>query len=187
MEFKRIVPSIVKHVMMRNYRPYEKILRDIRGRGDVWMVSQGAYMAWWLKRENATLKVAVSNGTCRVHTSLENAVIEMFPGKFLDSATVPIEGSGFSGEVWLTIDSSLERKELLIELLRREGILNFRIAEEGGFFLSQVEMGPVLDTVHTNLYQRGRFFEADASAVRQIVIDKLAEHNIPLLRIWYRE
>ena len=149
------------------------------------MVSQGEYMAWWLKRENAILEITVSDGTCRAYTSLENAVIERFPGEFLDSPTIAYQGSGFSGEVWLTIDSELEKRELLIELLKREGILNFRIAEEGKFLLSQAEMGPLLEDIHIKLHQRGRFFEEDVSAVRQVVINKLAVYNLPLLRIWY--
>jgi hypothetical protein len=185
MKLGQVARSIKKHIVMKNYRPYERILRHIRARGDIWMVSQGEYMTWWVRREDATLKITVSDGTCQVYTSLEGAVIEKFRGEFLDSSTLPIAGSAFSGEVWITIDAGLERKELLIELLRREGILNFRVARQGEIFLSQAEMGPILDTAHANLCQRGRSFESDASAVRQIVIDKLAVHGLPLLRIWY--
>jgi hypothetical protein len=185
MKVGQIVRSIAKHAVMRNYRPYEYILRHIRARGDIWMVSQGEYMAWWLKRENATLRVTVSDGVCRAYTSLENAVIERFPGEFLDSPSVLCQGTEFSGEVWLTVDNGLKRKELLIELLKREGILNFRIAREGRFFLSQAELGPLLEDIHTKLHQRGRFFEEDIAVVRRILIDRLAAHGLPLLRMWY--
>jgi hypothetical protein len=176
---------MIKHVMMNNYSPYEEILRHMKSRADIWTVSQGEYMAWWLEREDATLEIVVSDGTCRADTSLENAVIESFSGEFLDSPITPCPETEFSGEVWFTIDNRLAKKELLAELLKREGILNFRVAEAGEFFLSQAELGPLLEDIHSKLHQRGRFFEEDVSAVRQVVIDKLAVYNLPLLRIWY--
>jgi len=182
----QITPSIVRSLGMRNSQPYEQILRHVRARGDIWIVSQGEYMSWWLKRENASLKITVSEGRCQVDTSLENAVLEKFPGEFLDSPTVSCDEPKFSGEVWITLDTALEKKGLLIELLKREGILNLRIAEEGEFMLSQEEIGPLLEEIDARVQQwQGRFFEADACAIRQIVIDKLAARHLPLLRVWY--
>lgn len=171
---------------MRNYQPYEQVLKHIRARDDIWIASQGEYIAWWQQRDNAALKITVSEEKCQVHTSLENAVIEKFPGEFLDSPIAPCPGTTFSGEVWITLDSALEKKETLIEILKREGILNYRIANEGEFMLSQQKVGDLLEEIDARMRQRkGRLTEADIGAVRQIVLDKLAAHRLPLLRVWY--
>lgn len=186
MKFDRIVGSLIRHVVMRNSRPYEQVLREIKARGDIWMVSQGEYIAWWLKRENATLEVTVSDGMCRAYTSLENGVIEKWPGEFISSSAVPCPETKLSGEVWITIDSTLEKKDLLIEILRREGILNFRVAAEGEFMLSRQEMAPVLEQIHPAFHEwQGQFLADHVRAVRQIVAKKLAAKHLPLLRIWY--
>ncbi len=139
-----------------------------------------------MKRENATLKVMVSEGTCQVSTSLENGVIEKFPGEFLELSTISSQETTFHGELLITVDSAMEKKELLIELLKREGILNFQIAEEGEFILSQEDVGHLLEEIDTKLQQgQVKLLENDVRTLRQIVIDKLAAHNLPLLRIWY--
>jgi hypothetical protein len=185
-KLSQVIPSLLRHLTARNSQPYEQILRHIRTREDIWVVSQGEYMSWWLKRENASLKITVSEGRCQIDTSLENAVIEKFPGEFLDLPIVFCEETKFSGEVWITLDSVLEKKELLIELLKREGIFNFRIADEGEFMLSQKDVGPLLEEIDTGLHKgEGRLSEDNVRAIRQIVIDKLAARRLPLLRIWY--
>jgi len=185
MRLRQLKRALLRHLMMRNYKAYEQVLEHIKARGDIWMTSQGEYMLWWQKRENASLKVVVADGMCTVDSSLEAAVFEKFPGEFLRSPAVPCGKTGFFGEVWLTVDSTLEKKELLIEVLKREGILNFRVAKEGEFLLSHEEMGALLEEIDTKLHERGRLFEADIAAVRQVIIDKLAECGLPLLRIWY--
>lgn len=177
--------TVLRHLMMRNYPAYEQVLKAIRTQGDIWMTSQGEYIVWWQKRKNATLRVVVADGVCTVDSCLEDAVFEKFPGEFLDSFTVQCEKTGFSGEVWITIDTNLEKQDLLIELLRREGILNFRVAKEGEFLLSQENLGELLEEIDVKLRERGRLFEADIAAVRRVVIGELAERGLPLLRIWY--
>lgn len=182
----RLVPSIVRHLVIRNSTLYDQILQHLRAQGDIWIVSQGEYINWWIKRENASLKITVSEGRCHVHTTLENAVIQRFPEEFLDSPIVLCEGTEFSGEVWITLDSALQKKELLIEILKREGILNFRVAKEGEFLLSQENVGPILEEIDGKLYQRQyKAFEDGVCAIRQIVVDELDAHKLPLLRIWY--
>jgi len=185
MRLGRMKRTVFRHLMMRNYVVYEQVLKAIRARGDIWMTSQGEYMLWWQKRENTTLRVVAADGMCTVTSPLEGAVFEKFPGEFLRAPGVPCEKAGFSGEVWLTIDDTLEKKALLIELLKREGILNFRVAKEGEFLLSHEDLGALLKGIDIKLHERDRLFEADIAAVRQVIIDKLAERGLPLLRIWY--
>jgi hypothetical protein len=99
---------------------------------------------------------------------------------------VSCEETKFSGEVWVTLDSALEKKELLIEILKREGILNYRIAKEGEFMLSQENVGPILEEISGKFHQRQyQTFEDGVRAIRRTVIDQLAAHNLPLLRVWY--
>lgn len=185
MKLKQMKRTVLRHLMMENYKAYEQVLKHIRARGDIWMISQGEYMAWWQRREKATLRIIVSDGMCKVESSLENAVFERFPGEFMSSGVMQCEEARFSGEVWLTVDSTLEKRELLIEVLRREGILNFTVAKEGEFLLSHEEMEALLEEIDTKLHERGRLFEADIAALRQVVVDKLSERGLPLLRIWY--
>jgi len=185
MKLKQMKRTALRHLMMKNYKAYEQVLKHIKARGDIWMTSQGEYIAWWQKRERATLKITVSDGMCKAESCLENAIFEKFPGEFTYSGEAQCEATDFSGEIWLTVDSALEKKDLLIEVLKREGILTFRVAKEGEFLLSHEEMGALLEEIDTKLHERGRLFEVDIAAVRQVVIDKLAKHGLPLLRIWY--
>jgi hypothetical protein len=158
----------------------------MRAQDDIWIVSQGEYIEWWQQRENSPLKITVSDGRCHIHFPLDQAVIEKFPNEFLDSPTIPCPEATFSGEVWITVDSAQEKKEILIEILKREGILNFRVADEGEFMLSRQELTGLLEEIESRMCQRqGRLLEADIGAVRQIVRNKLATHHLPLLRVWY--
>jgi hypothetical protein len=184
-KISQIIPFLLRNLVARQSRTFERILKHIKARGDIWTVSQGEYISWWMKRENASLKITVFEGRFQVYTSLENAVIEKFPGKFLDSPNVPCKNTKYFGEVWITVDNTLEKKELLIELLKREGIFNFRIAGEGEFMLSREDVGALLDEIEVGLIEHRALYENNVRAIRQIVIDKLAERNLPLLRIWY--
>lgn len=185
-KLQRIQRALVRHLVAKNSQPYEQILQYVRAHGDIWITSQGAYMAWWQEREQATCRVIVSEGMCRVQTSLKNAVIEKFPGQFLEESTIPCEQTNYSGEVWLTLDRAIEKKEILIEILKREGILNFRVANEGEFMLSHQEVDPLLEEIEERWRQQhGRWLEADVAAIRQVVIDKLTSRQLPLLRVWY--
>lgn len=185
-KLSQIARIVRRHLTMQTLEPYEQVLKYVSARGGIWTASQGEYMSWWRKRENATLKIVVSDGVCQAHTSLENGVIEKWPGEFLSSSAVPCPETKLSGEVWITIDSTLEKKDLLIEILRREGILNFRVAAEGEFMLSRQEMAPVLEQIHPAFHEwQGQFLADHVRAVRQIVARKLAAKRLPLLRIWY--
>jgi hypothetical protein len=74
----------------------------------------------------------------------------------------------------------------LAEILRREGILNFRIGDDGDFLLSKAELGSHLEIVQRNAHKtQGKFFVNDLNFIRKIIIEKLAKQNLPLLRIWY--
>jgi hypothetical protein len=181
-----VKPAAVRHLIARNTQPYERILKYVRNRDDIWVASQGEYIDWWQQRENACLKITVSQGTCQAQTALDKVVIEKYPDEFLDTPTVSCPEAIFSGEVWVTIDRTIERKDILISILKREGILNFRVADDGEFMLSQAEMTPLLEKIEANLHQRkGSFLEDDIRAIREIVLAKLAVYRIPLLRIWY--
>lgn len=181
-KISQATPFLLRHLMARQFKPYEQVLRYVREREDIWIASQGEYMSWWQKRANATLKVTVCEGKCQVDTSLENGVIEKFPGEFLDTPVIPCEQTTFSGDVWITLDSALEKKELLIELLKREGIFNFRVSDQGEFILSKQDVGSLLAEIVAN---QGRATEENVRTLRQLVINKLAAHNLPLLRVWY--
>jgi hypothetical protein len=185
MKLRQLQRTLVRHLTMRDCRAYERLLKHVQARGDVWMTSQGTYVAWWQERGKSTLRVTVSDGVCRAESSLKNAAVEKFPGEFVPAGMVRCDGSSFSGEVWLTVDSTLEERELLIELLKQEGILNFRVARDGEFFLSRQEVAPLLTTIDAKLRERSRLFEADISLIRQLIVDKLAARGLPLLRIWY--
>jgi hypothetical protein len=182
----QIKPALIRHIAARNSEPYERILQYIRKQKDIWIVSQGEYMEWWVNRSKASLRINVINGLCHIRTDLEGAVMERFPGEFFSASTVPCENTDFSGDIWITIDSKLKRKELLIEILKREGILNYQITNTGDFVLSGEALDPLLEQVEASVSKRrGKFWEADIYAIRQIIIDKLARHNLPLLRVWY--
>lgn len=179
---KRALDRILK---MQNYAPYERVLSAVANQGDVWVVSQGEYMDWWDRRTKGTLKLLVSNGQCRAETDLVNAAFEKFPGEFFTSATIPCPNSDFDGEIQLTIDKSLRRKNLLIEALRREGILNFAVGTGGEFFLSH-EIDSTLADMEISLNERNmKQFHQCVYLVRQAVINRLSQRNLPLIRIWY--
>jgi peptidoglycan/xylan/chitin deacetylase (PgdA/CDA1 family) len=182
----QVTPFFIRHIMAHNNGPYERLLQYLRVRPDIWIVSQGGYMTWWSQREEAELTVTVSEGQCRMVTLLENAVIEKFPGTFLDEPVYNLPETTYSGPVWITIHQDVEKQDLLAELLKREGILNIRVASEGDFILSQSEVGQTLDEIHERMdLGRVKPLEPLVLKIRQLVLDKLAAHNLPLFRIWY--
>ncbi len=190
-----ITPAVARHFLTRDTRPYERILQYMRSKPDIWITSQGDYIQWWVERSQMTLRITVTAGVCQIEASSPRAVIEQVPGKFLQTKAVSCPyttfvDTTFVGEVWITIDPALPQKELLIELLHREGIMNWRIAESGDFMLSAAEVGPLLAKITHDMQNRtvrtpGRPLEADVQAVRQLVMAKLAEQKLPLWRVWY--
>ena len=181
--FKLLKNSIRRHLTMRSYEPYERLLSHLRERGDIWMVSQGEFLDWWLQRERATLRVVRAEGKVRAETDLEGAVIEKFPGEFLDSEQVAYETDRPDGELVVTIDETLPRKELLVEVLKQEGILNFRYGTQGEVFLG-TELSPLLEEIEQKLEGvDGHLLLGDTARVRQRVVEQLA--GAPLLRVWY--
>jgi hypothetical protein len=82
------LPFLLRHLVGRNFRPYEKLLQQLKAREDVWIASQGEYISWWRRRERAAFKVSVRDGRCFVDTSLKDGVIEKFPGEFLEAPAV---------------------------------------------------------------------------------------------------
>jgi hypothetical protein len=182
----KIFSSLARHLLFDNYHSYQKILKNIQTQRDIWVTTQGEYMAWWLKREKAKLQIKVNDKQCHIYTSLENAIIEQFPGEFIKSKKVTCEKSNYSGNVWITIDRKIHSKEFLAEILMREGILNYRIGDNGDFMLSKAELGSQLELMQRKAHQRqGKFYVDDIKFIRKIIIDKLAKRNLPLLRIWY--
>ncbi len=177
--------ALDRNFKMKNYVPYERFLGAMAGRGDIWMVSQGEYINWWDHRINGTLKLLACPGQCRAKTDLANAVFEKFPGEFFNSTTIPCPDSDFDGQIQLTIDQSLGRKDLLIEALRREGILNFTVGSGGEFFLSH-KIDTILVDMEVSLKERNmKQFDQCVHRVRQAVIDLLGRRNLPLIRVWY--
>jgi hypothetical protein len=182
----QIIPSIIRGIAAKNSKSYELILQYLRERKDIWTVPQGEFISWWAKRENADFKVTVSGGVCRINTSLDNAVIERFPGNYLDVPFFSCPKTSFSGDLWITIDKNVEKKNLLIELLKREGILNIQVDRKGVFIISQEDVGELLTAIEAKMKTgQVKLLEADVSKVRQIVINKLSKYHLPLLRIWY--
>ena len=167
-----------------NHGPYERVLDAAASRGDIWVVSQGEYLSWWDRRAKGMLRLWISDGECRVETDLREAVLERFPGEFFPPASVPCPGSDFDGEIRLIIDESLDRKPLLIEALRREGILNFDVGKGGEFFLSH-GMDGILADMEASLRARdmSRLHQC-ICLIRQAVIDCLDQRNLPLIRVW---
>src|SRR5688572_10845246 len=98
-KFSQLIPVFLRHVTTRQMQPYERILADMQTRPDIWCVSQGQYMAWWLERANTTLNLTVANGACHIETPLTDAVIEIYPGKLVQPSSVPCPRSDFEGEV----------------------------------------------------------------------------------------
>ncbi|MCB0208638.1 MAG: hypothetical protein KDJ52_04895 [Anaerolineae bacterium] len=189
MKVSQLQSSLLRHFIVNNTKPYEAILKNVRSRPDVWVTSQGDYIDWWQKRENSTLTIVVADGQCRVSSSLENAVIEKFPGEFIETSVVACPETTFSGELWITIDRRIPHNVWLMEFLKREGIFNVRVADEGEFMISWEEVAPLIETIETKQRDRRRTrpFEEDVIALRQMVIDKLAQRHLPLLRVWYHQ
>jgi hypothetical protein len=195
----QILPFLARNLVTNEARPYARALAQIRQRPDVWTPSQGEYVAWWQAREQADLEVAIVDGQCHVFLSLENGVIERFPADsvteagpdwpardFVTTARVPCPETTHRGPVWVTIDGGVHKKELLIELLRREGILNLRTGSEGAFVLSQEDVGSLLDEVEARMNRpHMASFEEQAGQLLQIVRHKLATRGLPLFRAWY--
>ena len=181
--FKLLKNSIRRHLTMRSYEPYEKLLSHLQARGDIWMISQGEFLDWWLKRESATLRVICAEGKVRAETDLEGAVIEKSPGEFFESGQVAYETDRPDGELVVTIDETLPRRELLVEALKQEGILNFRFGTQGGVFLGK-ELSPLLQEIEEKLDGvDGYLLLGDTARVRQRVVEQLK--GAPLLRVWY--
>ncbi len=177
--------AIERYTKIRSYRPYERVLRSVQARGDVWMASQGEYAGWWDRRHRASLSIRVSEARCSVRSDLEGAVFEKFPGEFLTSHTVGCPDCSLSGDVQWVVDASLARRDLLIEALRREGIMNTSIGKDGEFFLSH-ELDDILEMMEGHL-RRQELAEYDETivAVRDLVVARLAKQGLPLIRIWY--
>lgn len=185
-----ITPALLRHLVSQNTQSYTRILQYVRARPDIWVTTQGNYIAWWRERERMGLAIHVIDGKCCIETSLPNAVIEQVPGRFLTAKEIPCATSRYTGAVTITIDPTLTRKELLLELLRREGILNVEVATAGAFHLSDAEVAPLLAKIEVDMTKRtalapGRPLEEDVQAIRRIVQKKLAAYNLPLLRVWY--
>ena len=170
---------------IRLYRPYHKVLEQVAAREDVWMASQGEYVTWWRNRSHASLRIAVYENTMTACTDVEGAVLEAHPGEFLTSNQVACENCSFSGDVQWVIDETLERKHLLVDALQREGIMNVSEGVESAFLLSH-ELDELLERMEAHL--RGGdlgAYDQDILEVREVVVARLAERGLPLVRIWY--
>ena len=185
--------AVVKRALRRHFRanslpPYERVLQRITSRGDIWATSQGEYMAWWCKRRAASFKIWVADEQILAHTDLDRAILEKVPERFLPTGETTVCGpydGAFCGEVQIVIDATLKRKELLIDALQREGILNITVGEGGDFYLSH-ELDPLLDEMESHLRQQMlRNYDQDILRVRDAVAAKLAERGLPLIRVWY--
>jgi hypothetical protein len=183
-KFSQLLPVFLRHVTTRQMQPYERMLAELQTRPDIWCVSQGQYMAWWLERANTTLNLTVANGVCHIETPLADAVIEIYPGKLVQPLSFPCPQSNFAGEVFIALHPAIEKRELCVELLKLEGILNVRVTDHGPFLITQDEVGPLLDDIDTQM-QRQQLSQAKMASLRQIVIDKLALQCLPLMRLWY--
>jgi hypothetical protein len=177
--------AIERYTKIRSYQPYERVLRSVRARGDVWMASQGEYASWWDRRHKASLHITVSDGVCTVASDLEGVVFQKLTGEFLTGDSVRCADTSFVGELLLVIDSSLVHKHLLVEALRREGIMNLSVGGEGEFLLSH-EFDDVLAKMEGHL-RRQELEEYDETviSVRDAVASMLAARSLPLIRIWY--
>jgi len=177
--------AVERYTKIKSYCPYQRVLQTVRARGDVWMTSQGEYAGWWDRRHRTSLNITVSEATCTVSSDLENAVFESYPGTFLTSSTVACPDSSFTGDLRLVVDASLARQELLLEALRREGIMNTTIGGKGAFFLSH-ELDDVLERMENHLHrQELAEYDETIAAVRDSIVAMLAQQGLPLIRIWY--
>lgn len=177
--------ALIRHLLMQNNRPYEQVLSRFRRQGDIWLVSQGEVLQWWQAREQATFRVRVADGLCYPELSLENGVIEKYPGEFLAAEPVACESALMTGEVTIGIDPDLAHREILIELLKREGMLNYKLSVKEPVGLTVANIGPLLKRIEAKLRERGRYFEEDVAELRQVIVQNLAEQGLPLLRVWY--
>jgi hypothetical protein len=179
--------AIYRNLNLQTLAPYQKFLRAISKRGDVWVVSQGEYILWWQKRASSDLRIVVSNKECHVTTNLSKAVMENYPNDFYASpqVAIPCPESNFDGPILLTIDKNLKQKELFKEALRREGILNYTEGANGAFFFSK-EVSLTLEKMAAAL-KRSRMedFHQCVGEIRQLIVERLAQRGVPLLRIWY--
>ena len=189
--FKLLRNSFRRHMNMQSYAPYEKLLRELRARGDIWMVSQGEYLEWWLRRESAGLQVVCAGGKVRAETDLEGAVIEScLPNgngsrEFVESGAVAGDTDRPDGEIVVTVDEDLPRiqKDILVEALKQEGILNFQMGREGDIFLG-AELSPLLGEMEGKLDGvDGHLLLEDVARVRDRVVEQLGK--TPLVRVWY--
>jgi hypothetical protein len=185
MDLSVIRRAVERYTKIQSYPPYKRVLKSVRARGDVWMASQGEYARWWDRRHKASLTLNITQGVCIVGSDLTDAVFERFPGEFLTTGSVPCPGSSFTGELKVVVDDSLERKHLLIEALRREGIMNLSVGKEGTFFLSH-ELDGALERMEEHLRrQELAEYDAEILAIRDMVAALLDQKGLPLIRIWY--
>jgi hypothetical protein len=191
-EIVQVLPFLGRHLIANQLAPYKRVLAHVREKPEIWATTQGDFVAWWMTRDQATLEVTVSDGQCHVSTSLEDAVIELISEDvgeqpcFLDTDTLSCPETTHSGPVWITINPALAKKATLIELLKREGILNLCISSDGPFNIGPEDVGSLLDEVGAKMQSPwGESFEPQVRALCRVVASKLAKHHVPLLRVWY--
>ena len=193
-KLQRVQPAAMRHLLAHNIRPYTRILQSICAQEEIWNTTQGDYMKWWRERETMRFSVHVAAGQCQVLAASPRAEIELYQGpmtehEFLEETTVACPQSDFSGECVITIDPTMQHQATLIEFLRREGVLNYRVGqpgEEGDFFLAAAELDPLLAPVYERMMQHiDQPVPTDVAAVMEIVRQKLAQRGLPLLRVWY--
>lgn len=177
--------ALMRHLLMRNNKPYEQALSRFQRQGDIWLVSQGEYLHWWQAREQAPFTVRVADGHCYPELSLQNGVIEHYPGHFLPAEAVACEATVVTGEIFIGIDPELAHRDILVELLKREGILNYKLSGNEAVVLNSTNVGPLLTLIESKLRERGRYFEEDVAQLREIIVQALAARGLPLLRVWY--
>ncbi|HNT76264.1 MAG TPA: hypothetical protein PKH77_14715 [Anaerolineae bacterium] len=181
---KRVLTRSLK---IQSYAPYERFLQALAKHEDVWVTALGPYLAWWRQRATSKLRIALSAGVLQAETDLPDAVMEICPGQWqaATALTLPCPESDFSGEVWIAIDPALELKHLLKEALEREGILNYVEADSGPFLLSG-EVAPTLERMARALRETHLDeYHQCILDIRQIVAERLAQHQLPLVRLWY--
>jgi hypothetical protein len=185
-KIRKITPAIKRHIKADNYQSYERILNYIFRKDDVWKVTQIEYALWWDKRSNTEMIVSVKDKVCQIKTKLNDAVIERYPGNYISTRMLRCPDTKFSGEVYITIDYKIPYKTFFIELLKREGILNYKFGNTGDFFLSYDELGPVIKKLQENFFRSScRFSKENINYLLTLISNKLAKHYLPLLRIWY--
>lgn len=187
MNLNLLLRAIRRAYYIRTHAPYEKFLRSVSQQDDAWVVSQGKYILWWQQRASSDFRISLSNGTCHVTTSLSNGIIEVFPNEFYSAQrlTFPYPHSSVDGPVIITIDEKLKQKDMLKEALQREGILNYMEGSTGELFLS-TEVQPILEDMASSLRRSDlECFHQCIVKVRQLIIERLGQKGLPLIRIWY--